>query len=400
MSTAVNPEHGHDHDHDAGAAEKNCPNCEAVVSGHFCANCGQEAYLHHASTREFLHEFIGHYVALEGKLWGTITRLLFRPGQLTNEYIRGRRVRFVQPLRLYLTLSLLFFALMKFTAGFDPGVGENEDKAELATTKAAVDTAGRIAKAQAKVAEKLKAAGPQASPEDAKGKAAAEAAIAAMEEDNGQHAAEVAEAAKANAAKPVPAAEATAASASAEASGEAAPTPAIAGDAKPKEKHGVGEVNVDKDDFDEWLSGWPRLQHQWHVFEELPREEQKKVFKDGFYHYAPYAIFCLMPVFALFLKILYMGSGRRFGEHLLFALHTNAFAYFMFTAMLLSPFKPLDLILWCWLLGYLPWAMRRVYHRSRFGTFCRWVLLMLFYLVSIGLALLFSMGMGIMTVGH
>jgi hypothetical protein len=407
MSTAANLDHNHDHDHDhdhdAGAADKNCPNCEAVVSGHFCANCGQEAYLHHASTREFLHEFIGHYVALEGKLWGTITRLLFRPGQLTNEYIRGRRVRFVQPLRLYLTLSLLFFALMKFTAGFDPGVGEDDDsKAELATTQAAVDTAGKIAKAQAKVAEKLKAAGPQVSAEDAKGKAAAEAAIAAMEEDNGRHAAEVAEAAKAaDAAKPAAAKDATAVSAAnapAKASAEAAPASADAD--KPKAKHGVGEVNVDKDDFDEWLSGWPRLQHQWHVFEELPREEQKKVFKDGFYHYAPYAIFCLMPVFALFLKILYIGSGRRFGEHLLFALHTNAFAYFMFTAMVLSPFKPLDLILWCWLLGYLPWAMRRVYHRGRFGTFCRWVLLMLFYLMSIGLALLFSMGMGIMTVGH
>jgi hypothetical protein len=34
----------------------------------------KEAVLHHASTREFLHEFIGHYVALEGKLWGSLKR--------------------------------------------------------------------------------------------------------------------------------------------------------------------------------------------------------------------------------------------------------------------------------------------------------------------------------------
>jgi hypothetical protein len=70
----------------------------------------------HASTREFLHEFIGHYVALEGKLWGSLKRLIFQPGELTNEYIRGRRVRYVQPLRMYLTFSVLFFALLKFTA--------------------------------------------------------------------------------------------------------------------------------------------------------------------------------------------------------------------------------------------------------------------------------------------
>jgi hypothetical protein len=53
----------------------NCANCETPLSGHFCSNCGGEAVLH-ASTREFLHEFIGHYVALEGKLWGSLKRLI------------------------------------------------------------------------------------------------------------------------------------------------------------------------------------------------------------------------------------------------------------------------------------------------------------------------------------
>ncbi|MGO4382104.1 DUF3667 domain-containing protein [Pseudoduganella sp. RAF53_2] len=64
--------------------------------------CGQEARLHPLSLLEFLHEFVGHYVALEGKLWGSITRLLFHPGLLTNEYLAGRRKRYVEPLRLYL----------------------------------------------------------------------------------------------------------------------------------------------------------------------------------------------------------------------------------------------------------------------------------------------------------
>ena len=40
-------------------------------------------------------------------------------------------------------------------------------------------------------------------------------------------------------------------------------------------------------------------------------------------------MFCLMPVFALYLKLLYLGSGRRYGEHMLFALHTNAFAFLL-----------------------------------------------------------------------
>lgn len=59
--------------------------------------------------REFIHEFIGHYVALEGPLWRSLWAMVFLPGRLTLEYFRGRRRRFVQPLRLYLSMSFLFF---------------------------------------------------------------------------------------------------------------------------------------------------------------------------------------------------------------------------------------------------------------------------------------------------
>lgn len=289
----------------------NCANCDAPLSGHYCANCGQEAVLHHASTREFLHEFIGHYVALEGKLWGSLARLLFRPGLLTNEYIRGRRVRFVQPLRLYLTFSLLFFALLKLTGG---GLHVPED------------------------------------------------------------------------------------------AGTAAPSAEVAAPAKTH----AGAVKLVQDDKEgdnaeqyvgDQLARWPALRQQWHAFNRLPGEQQVGVFQKGLYSYAPYAVFCLMPVFALFLKVLYLGSGRRFGEHVLFALHTNAFAFFIFGLMLLMPWDA-GKMLWLWLIAYLPWAMRRVYHSSRFGTFWRWALLMLSYSLVLGLALAFSSAMGIMSVGH
>ena len=104
-----------------------------------------------------------------------------------------------------------------------------------------------------------------------------------------------------------------------------------------------------------------------------------------------------MPVFALFLKVLYLGSGRRFGEHVLFALHTNAFAYFVFCVMLLVNVGIVDFLLWCWLLVYLPWAMRRVYHRSRFGTFWRWAVLMASFMICIFMASALSALSGIMT---
>jgi hypothetical protein len=68
--------------------------------------------LHPPTAGEFLHEFIGHHIALEGKLWKTLGMLLFKPGLLTVEYFAGRKLRYVNPLRLYLTVSVILFAVL------------------------------------------------------------------------------------------------------------------------------------------------------------------------------------------------------------------------------------------------------------------------------------------------
>lgn len=90
-----------------------CRNCGAAAGGRYCPECGQETAPHPPTAAEFLHEFVGHYVALEGALWKTL-RLLLRPGALTLEYLAGRKRRYVLPLRLYLTASLLFFVVSRF----------------------------------------------------------------------------------------------------------------------------------------------------------------------------------------------------------------------------------------------------------------------------------------------
>ena len=90
-----------------------CRSCGAPVSGNYCAHCAEPTAAHVPSAAEFAHEFVGHFIALEGKLWTTLRLLITRPGQLTAEFLRGRRVPYIPPLRLYLTLSLVFFALVK-----------------------------------------------------------------------------------------------------------------------------------------------------------------------------------------------------------------------------------------------------------------------------------------------
>lgn len=94
-------------------SDTRCRNCRSSAPLNFCPACGQETALHPPTFGEFLHEFVGHYVALEGALWRTLAMLLVRPGRLTREYLAGRRRRYVLPLRLFLTTSFLFFVVLR-----------------------------------------------------------------------------------------------------------------------------------------------------------------------------------------------------------------------------------------------------------------------------------------------
>ena len=288
-----------------------CKNCGTTTHGNYCQQCGQATHLHVPSAREFLHEFIAHYVALEGKLWKSLALLIAKPGLLTCEYIEGRRVRYLEPLRLYLTFSIIFFALFKLS-----GVE-----------------------------------------------------VARFDEPSPALAAAVAE-------------------------GRAKETvlgPAMGADAAEYEK--VLAV------LDKRASNvHPVLRERVARFMSLSPQAQKSALKQAFYSYTPYAIFAMMPLFALYLKILYLGTGRRYGEHFLFALHVNAFAFLMLSVMILVPesWKFITFALLLWLVFYLPLAMRRVYERSWVGTVVRWTVLIFAHIVTLASAVLTVMGMVLM----
>ena len=100
-----------------------CPNCGApfaVPRPRFCPACGQESTVRPPKLGEFLQQFGGAYFATEGALWRTLKLLLMRPGELTVQYLAGRRKHYVLPLRLYLTISLVTLLLVRLaTSGMD-----------------------------------------------------------------------------------------------------------------------------------------------------------------------------------------------------------------------------------------------------------------------------------------
>jgi uncharacterized protein DUF3667 len=98
------------------AVDARCRNCGARTSGSYCANCGQETALALPSAGTFLREAAGRYVAFDGRMWRSLHALLFRPGFLTREYFAGRRRRYVRPARLFVALSIAFFAVLRLAS--------------------------------------------------------------------------------------------------------------------------------------------------------------------------------------------------------------------------------------------------------------------------------------------
>jgi hypothetical protein len=77
-----------------------CGNCDAVLTGPYCAQCGQHAHESARALAVVLHDGWDLITHLDGRFWSTVRTLLRRPGQLTVDYFADRRARHVSPLRI------------------------------------------------------------------------------------------------------------------------------------------------------------------------------------------------------------------------------------------------------------------------------------------------------------
>jgi hypothetical protein len=87
-----------------------CLNCAAPLHGPFCSRCGQRAVPPHPTLRELAGESVSELVGWDGKFAETLRTLFWKPGELSRQWIEGRRVHFISPWRLYLMASLVYFA--------------------------------------------------------------------------------------------------------------------------------------------------------------------------------------------------------------------------------------------------------------------------------------------------
>ena len=88
-----------------------CLNCEVILDGNenYCPECGQRNNINQLNFKLVLDEFIGNLITYDSRVWHTAVPLIMKPGKVAYEFISGKRKQYVNPFRTYLTVSLIFF---------------------------------------------------------------------------------------------------------------------------------------------------------------------------------------------------------------------------------------------------------------------------------------------------
>lgn len=370
-----------------------CGNCHKPVEGRYCANCGQEDRTYLLSLRELLGEFFSELTDLDSRFFRSLKPLLFRPGWLTLEYVRGRRQYYLPPMRMYIIISLIFFFLMALMTdtGFvidaqdkeadeDPVVAafndEDEDRQEaIEALRAQLDGASGAQREVIGAALRQLEAAREQTDAGADEQSAADAAT----EDTGD----------------------TEVAAQPGSSGEAAASDESAAD-DPDE--GESDVNIDPD----WnlpqlnmnngkatASGWGseelnrRMERGAEYFKDNPKVLAREMMDN-----IPPMMFVFLPLLALALKVLYLFSRRYYVEHLTFLLHIHSavflvLLFWMLLGELADILTPMQRVMgwitaatWIYIPVYLYKSMRRVYGQGHVATSLKFFLLAVCYLTA------------------
>jgi hypothetical protein len=88
-----------------------CLNCKQPITtrDNFCSNCGQVNDTKPLSLKQYITELLGGFFAFDTRTINTLKSLLLKPGKVTKDYIDGKRMQYVNPFQLYLHASIVFF---------------------------------------------------------------------------------------------------------------------------------------------------------------------------------------------------------------------------------------------------------------------------------------------------
>ncbi len=92
-------------------SEKICLNCGTETTGRYCPACGQENIEPKQTVWHLVTHFFSDITHFDGKFFVTVKDLFIKPGFLSEEYIQGRRISYLDPIRMYIFTSAIFFLI-------------------------------------------------------------------------------------------------------------------------------------------------------------------------------------------------------------------------------------------------------------------------------------------------
>lgn len=90
-----------------------CLNCGTKVQANFCSNCGQKFQPTKLPLKLFLEDAVETLFNIDNRVFRTLKDLFGKPGKVTREYLEGRRASYLPPLRIYLSISIIYFLLAR-----------------------------------------------------------------------------------------------------------------------------------------------------------------------------------------------------------------------------------------------------------------------------------------------
>jgi hypothetical protein len=120
-----------------------CENCGTTLLGGFCHQCGQSAEPPPDSVRKLIAALVSDVFSFNSRTARSLRHLMVRPGVLTRAYVDGARVRYTQPLQLYLIAAAVFFLVNSFR----PFVRVDEKSGVIASSLS-VMRAGKVLEAE------------------------------------------------------------------------------------------------------------------------------------------------------------------------------------------------------------------------------------------------------------
>lgn len=339
-----------------------CLNCGQPLlnNENFCSYCGQKNNTKALNFSNFLNNLFSGLFSYDSRFWKTFIPLLTKPGKVSKQYIEGKRARFVNPFQLYLNVSIIFFLIFGITNKIDSNI--NFDKANF--NKQQLDSALTTVKSELK----------KNNPNDS---------ISTKAVKKFEDALKVLDTKKIDT--------------------KNTSLFNFGSDTTKSKNSFVYKIQT----FNNYYSKHPKIKAEtalnslgfeksfWNTFcyqqvinsnynYQQIKTQGSSYFVNKITSYISIALFVFLPLFTLFLKLIFIRRNYTYMEHLVFVFHTQTVFFLLYIIFyLINYLTKTDLFTSIFILIfsiYLYKAMRNFYRQGRWKTFIKYTILNVFYL--------------------